>query len=258
MSRKLSISEVFTSPQGEGFFSGVAMTFIRLAGCSVGKKLTPEMRQYWREKEPNFGNGLDGSQDQLPIIQEYTELCHTVDGRPFLCDTDFRPKEYRTPEELLDMIPPGVHHVCITGGEPLIHKLDELFLALRCDGKQIHIETSGTVDSLNEDLDRPYLALEEVVQTIDHSGLVWMTVAPKIGALPKVMKCASQIKLLVDADFDPAKLPIEILNHKLVYLMPINEEHTANFENAQLCLEWQQKFPHWRIGNQLHKFLGCR
>src|SRR4051812_2738266 len=92
------ISEIFTSPQGEGLYTGMMMTFIRLAGCSVG-------RPYPKEKyvvlphcefkciggDPDMGHGPNcayaKSTHVLPI---YTEQCTLYDGRTFACDTDYR------------------------------------------------------------------------------------------------------------------------------------------------------------------------
>src|SRR5271155_1867576 len=110
MTEKLyPIAEIFTSPQGEGQYCGTMMTFIRLAGCSVGKPFPKD--RYYREQDP------------LPI---YTEMCTLYDGRTFECDTDYRVKERLEVSQILDRIPAEVDHVCISGGEPFIHNLNPL------------------------------------------------------------------------------------------------------------------------------------
>src|SRR6185369_16374948 len=97
----LPVAEVFTSIHGEGHWAGTLMTFIRLAGCTVGKPMA---------------KGL------LPILSTGAQstMCTTFDGRQFPCDTDYNMTGKWTVEELLMEIPHNVRHVCITGGEPLM------------------------------------------------------------------------------------------------------------------------------------------
>src|SRR5438105_4871049 len=87
-----------------------------------------------------------------------------------------------------------------------------------------------------------------------HSRL-WITVSPKFGVLPEMIKIANEIKLLVDENFDPEKLPIAILEHPKVFIQPVNYEFEVNRENLKRCMELQKQFPRWRVSVQLHKVL---
>jgi len=222
------IAEIFVSPQGEGLYTGVLMTFVRLAGCSVGKKF-PRSR-YTDPKNP------------LPV---YTEQCTLYDGRTFECDTNYRKKEQITSQQIIERIPNAVKHVCITGGEPLIHDLSDLIHHLLSQSISIHLETSGTINILP--------SLDWLMR-----NQIWITVSPKYNCLPEMIRRANEIKLLVDKDFDVTKLPEGVTNHRLVYIQPVNYENLINYENIKLCLELQKNYPNWRISTQMHKIWHVR
>lgn len=251
MEKLYPISEIFTSPQGEGQFAGCMMTFIRLAGCSVGKPYSKE--RYIKlshcefkceDGDPDLGHGPNcayaKSMYALPI---YTEMCTLYDGRTFECDTDYRVKERLSAEKIAEQIPNDITHVCISGGEPFIHNLDELVKTVHHQRRfiQVHVETSGTIH-WNKAM--PMLG-----------PVVWITVSPKFGILPEMVVRADEIKLLIDEDFSPAKLIQEIIDHELVYIQPVNYENRVNKKNLKLTLDWQKKYPNWRVSLQLHKAL---
>jgi len=240
--KKLPIAEIFTSPQGEGQYAGTLMTFIRTAGCSVGKKMTAEERIHFSKLE---------NVSSLPV---YREKCTLYDGRTFACDTDFQTKEVLTIDEILVQVPEGVEHICITGGEPLNHNLTELIMKARSKWLECHIETSGTVAISNAYPD--FITSDLVNESMD--GWIWLTVSPKLGCLDSMIEIASEIKLLIDPAFDEKLVPVRIKHKSLVYIQPINYEHSANVGNVKRCLDLQKQFPHWRISNQMHKELGVR
>ena len=66
------------------------------------------------------------------------------------CDTQyaFHGGEWRTVDELLEVARgSGVHHVCVTGGEPLAQKSCLDLLTALCDaGFRVSLETSGAMD----------------------------------------------------------------------------------------------------------------
>ena len=111
-----SIAERFRSIQGEGVHVGCPMAFIRLIGCSVGKKVCSacdtdfDSQLVWR------GGGS-----------------YTADE---LCDWAY---------------PYGT--LCLTGGEPLNQPLEEILTSAAARSLRVHIESSGTV-KLADDLDR--------------------------------------------------------------------------------------------------------
>ena len=226
------IAEKFVEIQGEGVWSGAIMAFIRLAGCTVGKPYPKEMYKGDPAKElyPKPG---------LPI---YTEQCTLYDGRTMACDTDYRMKEKLTVEQLADWVPTKIGHVCITGGEPMMHDLQPLVFEMKKLKKLVHIETSGTIP----------LAKANLPAT---DAFRWLTVSPKQGCLPDMIRVANEIKLLVDKDFNPDKLPLLVFGHPTVFLNPVNYEHEVNVDNLRRCRELLDRFPQWRLGGQLHKVL---
>lgn len=226
MNDKIPIAEVFHSLQGEGVWTGTPMFFVRTAGCTVGK-----------------AHADDPEVDTLhhPVLKTLKPAwqCHTYDGRPFWCDTDFHKYHEYTIGELLEMT--YEHHICLTGGEPLMHMkhVKDLWSQATKAGRHLHIETSGTI-------------------AWQAPPSIWITVSPKAGVLESMIDRANEIKVLVDDDFDADKLPWNVFGKKNVFLQPINNELTINDDNMQRVLELLKTFPQWRLSAQLHKYLKVR
>jgi 7-carboxy-7-deazaguanine synthase len=218
---RFPVAEEFHSIQGEGRWTGTPMHFVRLAGCCVG--------------DP-------GVLGDFPMLKTGRTAwgCHTYDGRSFVCDTDFNLRKWMEFEEILDDTKES--HICLTGGEPLIHGDKILDFIEKAGGHDIcvHVETSGTIA-----MDFPHMN-------------VWLTVSPKHGALGYMISQADEVKLLVDKNFDLSKLPPAVLHHPLVYVQPINEELSVNKANVQRCFDILNANPHWNLSVQLHKFIGVR
>lgn len=231
--KKYPIAEMFDSVQGEGLYTGTRMFFVRLAGCSVGK---PFPKERYVSDYPISG---------LPI---YTEQCTLYDGRTFACDTDYRVHERLTTQEIMSRIPREVSRVCISGGEPLIHDLDELVSAIALIGV-CHLETSGTIM-----LPRELRAYQD-----GKIKRLWVTVSPKKGMLPEMAKLADEIKLLVDENFDPDNLPITVVGHPLMYLQPVNDEFKINQQNLNRCYNLvKTRMPNARVSVQMHKVMNIQ
>jgi 7-carboxy-7-deazaguanine synthase len=99
----LPVMEDFYTLQGEGYHQGKAAYFIRLGGCDVGCVWCDVKDSWDASKHPKF------KVESLKL------------------------KVLETPAKL----------VVITGGEPLMHNLDELTTSLKAAGLQTNIETSG-------------------------------------------------------------------------------------------------------------------
>jgi len=230
---KLPVAEIFDSIQGEGFWVGTPMRFVRLAGCPVGKKASKD----FYEIHPTIASS--------PTFQKQS-ACQTWDGRFFPCDTDFSCHSYMGVDEMLgDMVQ---QHVCLTGGEPLIHqkRLIELgfFQQVFAKRTQVHIETSGTI---------------MLHPSLQYDSRVWITVSPKAGFLPEMISnFANEVKLLVDENFDESKFTCMPSPQANVYVSPINDEKTVNQENVQRALKILGNHPEWRLSCQWHKFLNLR
>lgn len=233
------VAEEFHSIQGEGNWTGTAMKFIRLAGCTVGR---PKIHSLWDEGEdvelPSQGPVRYSSPaDPFPLVTGRKPwLCHTYDGRPFWCDTDFNKSYSKTETELLEDV--YEQHICVSGGEPLMHDLTDLVQLARSRNITVHLETSGTIRL-------PILTM-------------WVTVSPKQEALEEVIERASELKLLVDKDFNPGTLSPAMMRHGLVYLQPINYEKEICQKNVDKCLGLLRQFPQWRLSLQIHKMIGQR
>lgn len=105
----LSVLEVFDSLQGEGVWTGVPMTFVRLAGCNA----------------PGLGLGC-------------LDWCDTPES------WDASRGVRSTPAEIASRV--HLPRVCLTGGEPLLQAegVAELVACLDARGVAVHVETNGT------------------------------------------------------------------------------------------------------------------
>lgn len=225
----LPIAEIFQSPQGEGRWTGTYFTFIRLAGCTVGKP-------YPKDQKPEG-------------LAVYQEQCTAWDGTKFACDTNYKKSSTLHVNDII-MMCNGVDRICLTGGEPLMHDLTELIRCLGQNNKKLHVETSGTIDPTN------------LITLCSHSNLPWwLTVSPKHGYLKKAIDLADEIKVLVDQTTNSDKLCLEFrehINNNKVWIQPINDEHTLHQPNLQYCLDLQRKMPKLIVSTQLHKVWNCR
>jgi len=217
---KIPLAEHFHSPQGEGLWVGTLMHFLRLPGCSVGRSVPPSLA--------------------APILPGGRQAwsCQTYDGRPFWCDTDFHHYLDSELDQLIDET--FEDHLCVTGGEPLIHtEAIELFESMLPPNKILHVETSGTI---------PFMFHDNT----------WVTLSPKKGCLPQMAARANELKVLVDSTFSLDDVPMYILEHPLVYIQPVNYLTELNKDNIVRCLNVMKKMPKWRLSLQLHKTIGVR
>lgn len=189
--------------QGEGFWTGALVDFVRLAGCPVGCP--------WCDTGyADGGKGLPNSKVSFQAILTGIQC----------------------------------NRVVISGGEPMIHpRLPLLVDTLLSRQKHVSIETSG--------------AFWQPV-----SPLAWVTLSPKAHISPKypvhevVWNRANEIKLVID---DGSEL--DFYGDKItkfsgyVYLQPQweNKEKAVN-----VILKILQKYPHWKMSMQTHKFIGVQ
>lgn len=110
----MRVVEIFDSLQGEGFWAGTPMTFVRFAGCNA------------------LTLGL---------------------GCVAWCDTDYswhaEDAQDMSPHEVMIALPRlGLRRVCLTGGEPLLQgeEFSDLVTLLQDSGRVVHVETNGTLD----------------------------------------------------------------------------------------------------------------
>ena len=201
----IPIHETFQKTiQGEGYWAGTPVDFIRLAGCPVG--------------------------------------CH-------YCDTGYAdggislPRQLKTFDELINEL--CSPRVVISGGEPFIHKqLPSLVNRIEATDRQVSIETSGCY-----------------WQNI--SPHTWVTLSPKQHISPKysivapMWTRASEIKLVIETGKELECYSKILLRHNKipVFLQP---EWYNSTVTLPLVLELLQKYPHYRLSLQLHKYLGVK
>ena len=194
----LPVMEHFYTIQGEGFYQGAAAYFIRLGGCDVGCSWC-DVKESW-----------------------------DADSHPKL-NIDFLVSEVKKTAAKL---------VVITGGEPLLHQLDELTNALHVAGLQTNIETSGS-SPLSGNWD-------------------WICLSPKKFKAPILECCeaANELKIIVfnNDDFKWAeKFAALVSPNCKLYLQPEWSKHDVM---TPLIIDYVKQHPKWEISLQLHKYLG--
>jgi 7-carboxy-7-deazaguanine synthase len=228
-----AVQEVFESIQGEGARSGMLTAFVRFAGCNL-----------WS------GN---------PEKREVTGACARW------CDTDFTSVVERwTVAELMARLRAVTEcrRVVLTGGEPLLQVDAELVHALKHGGWYVAVETNGTVE--------PKPGLAELID--------WWTVAPKLdhAGVPLPLAGAfmgrnvpvdtGELKFVLPGHVDSglgwtADKMVELVHGVqpgLVYLQPQDDGSHRIGEGPGQVLTLLRRFPRWRVGVQVHKYLGLR
>ena len=190
--------EHFYTLQGEGYHQGKAAYFVRLGGCDVGC--------VWCDVKDSWS--FDGHPQM--IIDEIVENIQAAKA------------------------PMAV----ITGGEPLLHNLDELTEAIKRTGVTTNIETSGS-SPLSGNWD-------------------WICLSPKKfkAPLPEVIAVANELKIIIfnKSDFDWAeKYAAQVSKNCKLYLQP--EWGKAN-EVTPLIVEYIKANPGWELSLQIHKYIN--
>jgi 7-carboxy-7-deazaguanine synthase len=103
----MNINEIFLSIQGEGYYTGEKMVFVRTEYCNL--------RCSWCDTKYSFNEGRNMSLDKI---------CEVVDN----------------------LAQNNVKWVCLTGGEPLLQKDVNNLVRRLSDRYRILLETSGSLD----------------------------------------------------------------------------------------------------------------
>lgn len=194
----LPVMEHFYTLQGEGFHQGRAAYFIRLGGCDVGC-VWCDVKESW-----------DADKHPVRAIEELV--------------TEVK----KTEAEM----------VVITGGEPLIHNLEELTGALKSAGLETNVETSGSSPLSGQ--------------------WNWICLSPKKfkAPLPEVVTNANELKIIIfnKSDFDWAeKYAAEVNEQCKLYLQP---EWSKAKQMTPLIVEYIKEHPKWELSLQIHKYIN--
>jgi 7-carboxy-7-deazaguanine synthase len=203
----IPVMESFYTLQGEGFHQGRAAYFIRLGGCDVGC--------VWCDVKDSWDASLHPLLSIQQIVREaHQQVGHEVqshDGDPAI--------------------------VVITGGEPLMHNLDELTEELRAEGFHTHIETSGS-HPLSGHWD-------------------WICLSPKKfkAPLPEIVPLAQELKVVIfnKSDFKWAEeYAAQTSPGCKLYLQPEWEKAS---QVTPMIIEYIKQNPKWELSLQIHKYI---
>ncbi len=193
----LPLMEHFYTIQGEGFYTGKAAYFLRLGGCDVGCVWCDVKESWDANSHPKVGINT-----MLQYIKEAK-----------------------------------AQMAVITGGEPLLHHLDELTALLHQNNIETNIETSGS-SPLSGNWD-------------------WICLSPKKFKEPllEVIEKANELKIVVfnKSDFEWAEKFAALVNEKcILYLQP---EWDKSTQMLPQIIEYVKLNPKWKISLQTHKFM---
>lgn len=191
------IMEHFYTIQGEGVHTGKSAYFIRTGGCDV--------KCWWCDVKDSWDESMHPRLAVLELVSAVNE------AKPAF--------------------------VVITGGEPLLHDLSALTLALHENGHKVHIETSGS-SPLSGDLD-------------------WVTLSPKRFKVPveSIYEHVNELKVVVltKKDLNWAEEHAAKCNPGTVLLLQPEWDTPASMG---LIVEYVKAKPQWGISLQTHKFLN--
>lgn len=190
--------EQFYTLQGEGYYQGQAAYFVRLGGCDVGCVWCDVKESWEEEKHP---------------LQKVQDLVSNIK---------------RTNAKI----------VVVTGGEPLLHDLNELTGQLKKEGFRTHLETSGS---------SPLTGRWD-----------WITLSPKKfkAPLPEVIPYANELKVIVfnKSDFEWAEeYATKVSAGCKLYLQP---EWSKAAAVTPLIIDYIKAHPQWQLSLQIHKYIN--
>jgi 7-carboxy-7-deazaguanine synthase len=195
--KMLPVMEAFYTLQGEGVHTGKAAYFIRLGGCDVGC--------HWCDVKESW----DALKHPILSIEEIVKEASAHPGRLAV----------------------------ITGGEPLMHNLDHLTSALKKEGFETNIETSGA-HPLSGKFD-------------------WICLSPKKfkAPLPEINVHANELKIIVfnKSDFDWAEEHAAKVDKNCVLLL--QPEWSKRAQMMPLIVDYVKANPKWKVSLQTHKYL---
>lgn len=200
---KLPVMESFYTLQGEGYHQGKAAYFIRLGGCDVGCVWCDVKDSWDASKHPQFtiAEIVEKAKKETPVTQQSVIAV-------------------------------------ITGGEPLMHSLDELTAALKNAGFYTNIETSGS-SPLSGQWD-------------------WICLSPKKFKAPlkEVIDAASELKIVVfnKSDFEWAEsFAAQVPPTAKLFLQPEWEKRN---QMTPLIVDYIKGNPQWELSIQSHKYIN--
>lgn len=215
----LRVVEIFDSLQGEGFWTGVPMTFVRLAGCNA----------------PALGLGC-------------VRWCDTTDS------WDLEAGEAMEVDAVVRRV--RLPRLCLTGGEPLLQVdgVVEVVTAARARGIRVHLETNGTIDPPRAGSGAGRLEEEA---GIGFDWTVVSPKPPDYLVAPGWEGLVDELKLVADEHLTAAVAERLAAAHPGA-VVSIQPEHGSGRQAVDRALALVMSHPDWRLSLQMHKHLGLR
>jgi 7-carboxy-7-deazaguanine synthase len=194
----LPVMEAFYTLQGEGAFSGQAAYFIRLGGCDVGC--------HWCDVKDSW----DESQHPKLNINSIVSQALTYPGRLAV----------------------------ITGGEPLMHNLNNLTEVLKAAGFTCNIESSGVCQNVSGQWD-------------------WFCFSPKKFKKPNpaVYALANELKVIVYNQTDFAFAEEHARKVPPYCRLLLQPEWSRMDSMLPAIIDYVKAHPKWAISLQTHKYM---
>lgn len=217
----IRVNEIFSTIQGEGAFTGMPATFVRLQGCDVGCP--------WCDTKHTWAV-MDDARRSLSMIQ-----AKSADS-PLFADVSV--------DDLMIVIARyPASHVVLTGGEPCVHDLEELTTRILATDRSVQIETSGT---------QPIRANAGTWVTVSPK----IDMPGGFQVLTSAIERADEIKLPVGKLSDIDKLvPLLVFMRPevMIWLQPLSGSKKA----TDICID-SAAINGWRVSIQVHRLLGIR
>ncbi len=197
--KPLPVMEAFYTIQGEGNFQGQAAYFIRLGGCDVGC-VWCDVKDSWDvNKHPSIS------------IDDIVKDAALHKGRLAV----------------------------VTGGEPLMHNLDQLTDSLHHKGFQTNIETSGVCEAVTGKWD-------------------WICFSPKKFKKPNpsILPLAHELKVVIYHPSDIAWAETFVADLQASCQLYLQPEWSKMEEILPQIVDYVKENPQWKISLQTHKFMN--
>ena len=274
MEKKYLVNEIFLSLQGEGFWTGTPMVFVRFSGCTLRCPFcdTDHLHPATPFTLPALLSAVAASASASAPASASASASVSAPAAPSAVMADASCVIPSERERISDpsvmtasravMAAPDrsspatspVRRVCLTGGEPALQVDAALVDALHAAGFAVHIETNGT---------RPL-----------PPGIDWVTLSPKsdfVEAPSLAIKAANEIKLVyIPNETDTERwLAFPAQHH---FLQPCwspaaapgscspsaSSPAPSGSANTAETVAYIMAHPAWRLSLQTHRLLGLR
>lgn len=218
--KKYRVNEIFYSLQGEGFWAGTPMVFVRLAGCNLRCAF------------------CDTEFDSFKMMTR-GEILEAAENM------GFRPEE-GSPARVL-----------FTGGEPLLQLDLELAQAFHDADYLIHLETNGTIP-IPEDLGfLLYWVTTSPKKHVDGEYHLRLCRNGRSANELKLVSCylSDLEKILSGGNISFTHQFLQPMAHPG---KASREDSRWDMEEISRCIQWVKENPEWRLSLQTQKILNIR